>query len=83
MSSISFKHPIVPLASLLTIVLGLAFLTLPMIEKQVLRPDEVMTYLSATGHESEFKSALLDDAFPFGNWVPATAWQRYLQPESN
>lgn len=65
------------------IVLGLAFLTLPMIEKQVLRPDEVMTYLSATGHESEFKSALLDDAFPFGNWVPATAWQRYLQPESN
>lgn len=83
MSSSNIKQSLYPPASWLTIVFGLTMLALPMIEKQVLRPDEVMTYLSTTGHESEFKTALMEHDFPFGTWVPAAEWHRFLQPEAN
>src|SRR5574342_1093609 len=69
--------------------LALAILTLTVLAAAVLRlsgisvkktfsKDEGFSYVCATGHATEYIHATEGHA-PFGEWVPAAAWKKFLQ----
>jgi uncharacterized membrane protein len=61
---------------------GLILLFLPTWQRQLFVGDELSTFLSATGHLGEYRALREVNSFPAGEWVPASEWQRFLQPES-
>jgi len=40
--------------------------------------DEVITYLSATGHQGEFQDIVSNERSPYGRWAPAYEWKKLL-----
>ncbi len=51
------------------------------LEKRTLIHDEVLSYLVATGHRSEYYNMLAAGRPPSQAWSDAAAWQRFFQPE--
>jgi uncharacterized membrane protein len=72
------------MSSFLTIALisGLVLLFLPTLQRQLFVGDELASFLSATGHLGEYRTLREINSFPAGDWVQASEWQRFLQPES-
>jgi len=50
-------------------------------QKRVMTHDEAISYLAATGHQGEYAEVLRSQGFPYGRWVEAKDWQRFLLPE--
>jgi len=47
--------------------------------KKTLDHDEGISYLSATGHQGDYSR--IDENRPFGTWVEASEWKKFLQIE--
>ncbi|UCE66072.1 MAG: glycosyltransferase family 39 protein [Candidatus Zixiibacteriota bacterium] len=48
--------------------------------KKTIDPDEGISYMVATGHLGEYFE--VDEQPPYGTWVEASEWKRFLQVES-
>jgi len=49
--------------------------------KSNLGMDEGISYLAATGHEGEYIDVINTKSAPYGSWVKASEWKRFIQPE--
>ena len=47
--------------------------------KKTIDPDEGISYMAATGHLGEYFG--VDDQSPYGTWVEASDWKRFIQIE--
>jgi hypothetical protein len=44
--------------------------------------DEGISLLAATCHQREFREALSGHRAPYGQWVPARSWRRFVEPDA-
>jgi hypothetical protein len=44
--------------------------------------DEGISLLAATCHQREFREAIAGHREPYGEWVPARSWRRFVQPDA-
>ena len=50
--------------------------------KKELDTDEGISYLAATGHEGEYIQVINHKLYPYGLWVRASEWKRFILPEN-
>jgi hypothetical protein len=51
------------------------------IGKRALGMDEGISYLAATGHEGEYIDVINTKYAPYGSWVKASEWKRFIRSE--
>ena len=61
----------------LALICGIALRVVALAGKRNLEHDEGISFLAATGHQGEF--AGIDNNAPYGRWVKAQEWQRFLK----
>lgn len=44
--------------------------------------DEAISLLAATCHQREFREAISGHRAPYGRWVPARSWRRFVEPDA-
>lgn len=49
--------------------------------KRSLLHDEVISYLVSTGHRGEFDQTIRNELPPYGTWVPAREWRKFIRPD--
>ncbi len=62
-------------------VLGVGLRAATAAEKTTFTHDEAISYLAATCHQGEWSEITFGRREPYGRWVPASAWQRLLEPD--
>jgi hypothetical protein len=75
------RHVLALSVLVLAVVFGVGLRVAATVPKQALTHDEAISYLAATCHQGEYQSVTFDRAAPYGRWVSAAEWQRFLQPE--
>ena len=60
---------------------GAALRIVEIIEKRALAHDEAISYLHATGHIHEFARITNREEPPYGTWVRAADWKRFVRIE--
>ena len=60
---------------------GAALRIVEIIEKRALAHDEAISYLHATGHMAEFARITNREEPPYGTWVRAAKWKRFVRVE--
>jgi len=48
------------------------------VSKQIIISDEGISFLAATGHQAEYDDVTKKKRFPYGEWVPASEWKRFI-----
>ena len=68
-------------AVVLALLLTAGLQTAGLADKRGLVHDEAIALLAATCHQGEFQRAIARKQPPFGTWVPAARWQRFVEVE--
>lgn len=73
------RHRFLVLAAI--ILLGLGLRTLLVQTRNAITHDEVMSYLSATGHLQAYETMVAAKRWPCGTWASAAQWKQFLAIE--
>lgn len=64
---------------LLVLCLSAALRTQYIAKSPTISHDEAISYLSATGNQGDFARVVREKMYPYGQWVQAKEWQRYIE----
>lgn len=67
----------------LLILLGAVLRAVIISTKSNITHDEGISYLAASGNWEAYQAVLDNQTSPFGDWVPASQWKAFLQPQDN
>ncbi len=76
-----FKPNTIVIFLVLIIAASVFFRVWSISQKNMLSHDEAISYLAATGHQAEYHSTAKEKNPPFGEWVKAIEWKKFIKPE--